>query len=195
MSARTWLVLALALALTLTPLARAQSPAELEAKQHFAAAQKLFESAHWAEALVQYQRSYELSKYPALLYKIALCQDQLGQYAEALDTYGKYLELDPQTDRRGGIEERVAKLQQLLAPPPPREEEPAPPVPVPMVVEKPAAPPPPPPPHTPAYKKWWVWTIVGVGVAGAALGVGLGIGLSSRFTPNLGILMNGLVRF
>ena len=33
------------------------------------------------------------------------------------------------------------------------------------------------PPPRPAYKKWWVWTLVGVVVAGAAVGVGLGLGL------------------
>jgi hypothetical protein len=30
----------------------------------------------------------------------------------------------------------------------------------------------------PVYKKWWLWTVVGVGVVGIGLGVGLGVGLS-----------------
>ena len=147
--------------------------------------------------MVEYQRSYELSKYPALLYKIALCHDQLGQYAEALDAYGKYLELDPQTDRRAGIEERVAKLKQLLAPPPPPPPREDKPMPAPIVAQELQAPAPPPQQQrAPIYKKWWVWTIVGVAVAGAALGVGLGVGLSSRaFSPNLGTFSNALVRF
>jgi hypothetical protein len=37
-----------------------------------------------------------------------------------------------------------------------------------------------PPRHTPVYKKWWLWTIVGVVAVGA--GVGLGVGLSSSST-------------
>ena len=37
-----------------------------------------------------------------------------------------------------------------------------------------------PPRHTPVYKKWWLWTIVGVVAVGA--GVGLGIGLSQSST-------------
>jgi tetratricopeptide (TPR) repeat protein len=32
---------------------------------------------------------------------------------------------------------------------------------------------------TPVYKKWWLWTAVGVVAVGVGLGVGLGLGLSS----------------
>ena len=38
-----------------------------------------------------------------------------------------------------------------------------------------------PPARTPVYKKWWLWTAVGVVVA-AGVGVGLGLGLSSHGT-------------
>jgi PEGA domain len=31
---------------------------------------------------------------------------------------------------------------------------------------------------TPVYKKWWLWTIVGVAVVGVAVGVGVGVGVS-----------------
>ncbi len=41
-----------------------------------------------------------------------------------------------------------------------------------------------PAPSTPVYKKWWLWTIVGVAVVGVGLGAGLGLGLSgSAKTP------------
>jgi tetratricopeptide (TPR) repeat protein len=35
------------------------------------------------------------------------------------------------------------------------------------------------PRKTPVYKKWWLWTTVGVVVVGVGLGVGLGLGLRS----------------
>ncbi len=40
---------------------------------------------------------------------------------------------------------------------------------------------------TPVYKKWWLWTVVGVAVAGAAVGIGLGVALSkpAKFEPTL----------
>jgi tetratricopeptide (TPR) repeat protein len=35
------------------------------------------------------------------------------------------------------------------------------------------------PAHTPVYKKWWLWTAVGVVAAGVAVGVGVGVGTRS----------------
>lgn len=38
---------------------------------------------------------------------------------------------------------------------------------------------------TPVYKKWWLWTIVGVVVVGAAVGVGVAVAMSGHSTaPN-----------
>jgi tetratricopeptide (TPR) repeat protein len=44
------------------------------------------------------------------------------------------------------------------------------------------------PPKKPVYKKWWLWTAVGLGVAavGVGLGVGLGLGLSHAPTSHFG---------
>jgi tetratricopeptide (TPR) repeat protein len=40
------------------------------------------------------------------------------------------------------------------------------------------------PARTPTYKKWWVWTIVGVVVAGAAAGTAAGLVLSKPSAPD-----------
>jgi tetratricopeptide (TPR) repeat protein len=156
-------------------VARADSPNELEAKQHYAAAQKLFLEAHFKEALAEYQDAWALSGYPAILYKIALCQDQLGQYASAIDSYTRYLDADTDSNRRAAIEERVEKLRKILASPPAIErppeakrETPA------IVVEQP----PPPQKRRPVYKKWWLWTVVGVAAAG-----GIVAGVAAALTP------------
>lgn len=148
----------LALLLLAAP-AFAESPAEVEAKQHFMTGQKHFDAARWADALSEFSQSYQLSKYPALVYKMALCQDQLGKLAEAQALYEKYLAEDPQTPRRPGIKERIGKIKEQLAI--------RPAVVVVPVVE--------PPRRTPVYKKWWLWTIVGVVVAGGAVGVAVGV--------------------
>jgi len=155
--------------------ARAESPVEREAKQHFLAGQKHFDSARWGEALVEFDQSYRLSGYPALVYKIALCQDQLGQSADALASYEKYLRDDPKSERRAGIEDRIAKIRILLAPP----EKPAPPSSVTPPVEHAAtaAPAPEHRPATPVYKRWWLWTVVGA-VAAGGVAIGLGVGLT-----------------
>lgn len=46
------------------------------------------------------------------------------------------------------------------------------PAPAPVALRKPA---PPPKKPTPIWKRWWLWTAVGVGVAGLAVGIGLGV--------------------
>ncbi len=38
---------------------------------------------------------------------------------------------------------------------------------------------------TPVYKKWWLWTIVGVVAAGAAVGIAVGVTQSSTSEPTL----------
>ena len=166
--------LAIALALCLgVNTAHAESPAEQEARRRYAIAQKLLDEAHWAEALPEFERSYELSRYPALLYKIALCQDQLGQHAAALARYRQYLVEDPGSERRAGVEGRVAALAHEVEAAPALQAATAP-----SVVAAPA--------KKPLYKRWWLWTVVGVAAAGVAVGVGVGVALSQRFSPDLG---------
>jgi tetratricopeptide (TPR) repeat protein len=184
--------------------AHAESPLEVEARRHFTLAQKLFDSARYAEALVEYQKSYELSHYPAILYKVALCHDQLGQESDAVAAYQRYLALDPQSERRAGIEERVGKLSTLheAEPPAPKPVEPpapavATPTPQPQLAQ---------PVHaaearrTPIYKKWWLWTIVGAAAVGASVGIALAVTLKTSPTPDsfdktLGSFGPGLVSF
>lgn len=84
------------------------------------------------------------------------------------------------------------------APPPAVVEKPAPTVPQPAEAAKAAAEPPPGPAPgalatsgaasrgdrgTPVYKKWWLWTIVGVVVVGAAVGIGVGVAESGSASP------------
>ena len=88
-----------------------------QSREHFTRGQKLFEAADYEGALREFTQSYELTQYPAILYKIALCQDQLGHNAEAIEAYKGYLAADPKTPRRKGIEARLEKLQASATPP------------------------------------------------------------------------------
>jgi|SRR5581483_771977 len=170
-------------------LARADSPNEIEARRRYAEAQKLFDRARFGDALAEFEASYALSGYPAIVHKIAMCHDQLGHVDQAIESYQRYLALEPATERRAGIEERIATLERTRAAPPPTVEEPKP-KPVPPVIAAAVERPKP----RPVYKKWWLWTIVGVAAAGAALGIGLGVGLSggSSFNANLHPIGPGL---
>jgi tetratricopeptide (TPR) repeat protein len=210
-----WILLA-AMLLVGIP-ARAESPAEREAREHYTLGQKLFDQARYADALAEFQQSYALSKYPALIYKMALCQDQLGRSAEAVESYESYLKADPQTSRRAGVEERIVKLRETLHPSaawPPggaaKEPTSSQPLSSSSATSSPAAQQPqsssssssaevskPASKSTPAYKKWWLWTVVGVVAVGAAVGIGVGVTASqqSSFSPTLPPIGPAALRF
>ena len=166
----------------LSSTAWAESPVEKEARERYTAAQKLFDQARYEEAVAEFQKSYELSRYPAILHKIALSYDQLGNLDQAIDYYQRYLDADPKSERRSGIEARIAKLEELKEQkqPPPAPTPPAATV-VPTATAVTAAPA---PRRTPVYKKWWLWTIVGVAAAGLAVGLGVGLAPPSSPTPS-----------
>jgi tetratricopeptide (TPR) repeat protein len=160
----------------LSAIARAESPAEKEARERYSVAQKAFDEARYQDAAAEFERSYQLSHYPAILHKIALCYDQLAQSAKAIDYYQRYLDAeDRENPRRAGIEARIATLKEQIKPAPPAE---------PQSQPQPLAPPPPPPRKTPLYKKWWLWTVVGVAAAGLAVGLGVGLAPPSSPTPS-----------
>lgn len=90
---------------------------ELEAaKQAFAQGRALYDQGKFAEALPKLQESYRLSRSPLLLYSIGKTQDQLGQKADAVATYKKFLADAPATSQqRPEVTQRVEALEQELA--------------------------------------------------------------------------------
>lgn len=107
----------------------------------------------------------------------------MKQNEGAIRYYRLYLSRAPDASNRAEIEERIVKLQELVdreakkqPAPAPTVTSPTPPAlqttPTTTVMATPAAA----PAKTPVYKKWWLWTIVGVAAVGA--GIGLGVGLT-----------------
>ena len=136
------------------------------------------------------------------MFNIAQCERQLGHKREAVREYRAYLNNAPDTiTNREDIKQIIAQLDKELTDeqntakmPPTTVTPPSPAIataPTGTTTPSPTAgaadealtrSAPPPPEHKPAYKKWWVWTIVGgVVVAGAA--AGLAIGLSPKSAP------------
>jgi tetratricopeptide (TPR) repeat protein len=171
--------------LLLSVAARAESPLEQEARQHYNKGQKLFDASDYASAASEFRKAFELTHYPAILYRVALCEDQSGRFDEALRLYVEYLERDPQSDRRTTVEARIATLRQLAEQN--RAESPPTVVAASTPAPAPAAPPPKP---RPLYKRWWLWTAVVLAAGAIAVGVGVGVTQSrsltlSNFNPNL----------
>lgn len=60
------------------------------AKAEYEAAKLLYKDGDFANALVKYQRAYELAKDHRLLYNIAACQKNLRDYSRALETLAQF---------------------------------------------------------------------------------------------------------
>jgi len=166
------------------------------AKRYYLSGSKHFDLGEYAEALNDFKEGYRLKDDPVFLYNIAQCYRLLDQNTEALRAYKNYLRRAPNASNRVEVERKIAAIEEAQAaaqkasttppnqviPPGPPPPESAPPTGTPAV----ATPAPGAPSVTataptreqrqPVYKKWWLWTVVGVVVVGAAVGLGVGLG-------------------
>ncbi|MDB4971000.1 MAG: TonB-dependent receptor [Myxococcales bacterium] len=161
-----------------------------EARAHYENATSHFAVGEFAEAAVEYQAAFKLKADPALLYNAAQSYRLANNPERALILYRNYLQLYPTEGNAEDVRRQISKLKEAIAAsekakssPPTDATEPkqlplvAPPVlaatPISAaqggtsrvgstaVAEKKK-------PDVPVYKKWWLWTIVGIAVAGGA---------------------------
>lgn len=98
-------------------LARAQSLADLDQEaqrllsQHLASAQQAYDEGDFEKALRAYQEAYAIYQDVDILYQIALCQERLGQYNEAIEAYETYLARVPNDPERARIEGVIRSLE------------------------------------------------------------------------------------
>jgi tetratricopeptide (TPR) repeat protein len=162
-----------------------------DAKVHYDKGTTLYDLGQYKEAAREFEEAFKIVSDPALLFNIGQAYRLGNEPASALRAYRGFLRRFPNAKNRAVIENHIAALQKLVEeqkrvatspptetiPPGTQPRESVPPVPVaPQSAVVAAAPLP--PPATPVYKKWWLWTIVGVAAAG--VGVGLGVGLTAQ---------------
>lgn len=146
--------------------AGAASAAHEEAAAAFHAGEAAYAAGRFPEALTYFERAYELTEEPDVLYNIATLQDRLRRDADALASYRAYLDAVPDTDARANIEARVRVLEEAIA----SHEEPAPLVePAPEPEEPEVVTPPPAHPES-SDPGAGPWALVGVGAAAAVAG-------------------------
>jgi tetratricopeptide (TPR) repeat protein len=185
----------IAVVLLLTAPVSAQTAAEAEARRHFDDGSKAYALGEFSRAINEYRAAYNAKPDPAMLYNIAQAYRLAGEVPQALFFYRSYLRQNPKAPNHKDVGKRIRELEQRMPPP-----EPPPPAAQPPAAQPPAAPHPATPPaappqpaqvearaplpalslhvaaaKTPVYKKWWLWTVVGVAAAGVAVGVGLGV--------------------
>ena len=166
------ILFAVGLALTtVSSVAFAQdSHAEAEARSVFEAGQVAFNAGHYSDALVYFQRSYDLSHRPELLFNIGLCHDRLRDDTAAIEAYERYLAEVPSAANEGEVDGRLEALRRAQAR---RTLDPSHVAQVADTTSTPAETPTVPQASPAVYETWWFWTIVGVVVVGSAVGIGV----------------------
>ena len=160
-----------------------------EAKRAFVSGMKHFDLGEYGAALADFKDGYRAKEDPVFLYNIAQCYRMMNQKRDAIRYYRLYVSRAPDASNRSEIDERIAKLQteaeneekahvspQAGTSPSSTHEAAVPQPTTTLLATAPVV-----PAKTPVYKKWWLWTIVGVVAVGA--GIGLGIGLTRGSKP------------
>jgi iron complex outermembrane receptor protein len=178
------------------------------AQDKFESGQTHFTLQEYKQAITDFEDGYRIKPSSTFLFNIAQCHRLSGNVERAIYFYKAYLRADPEAGNRAEVEARIDALEKPLPPSgtsaprpattPPPVMTPATPQPAttPAPVTTQATSPPAPEPQvttsrerTPLYKKWWLWTTVGiVAAAGVAVGVGVGVKQSGFATsiPDVG---------
>lgn len=104
---------ALALACSLFAGVVSAQPTEAEQKEantHFQRAVQLYSEADYRAALVEFKRAYEIAPHPSVLYNIGEAYYQLQNYAEALNTFEKFI-ADGGTNHKAEVENTISILK------------------------------------------------------------------------------------
>jgi tetratricopeptide (TPR) repeat protein len=189
---RKWALGIVVILFTVTAFAAPDNTNTLQAREHYQSGLAHFNLQEYKEAIPEFEAAYRLVPDGVFLYNLAQAHRLADNPERALYFYRAYLRSEPGAANRQEVEGRIATLEKLISekrkvqtPPDqalaPNEQGTAAVAGAP--VEKAAS------AKTPVYKKWWLWTVVGVVAVGGA--VGLGVGLSQRgssFNPSLGTI-------
>ncbi len=103
------------LGLGLTRTASAQDAPVEEARGLFEAGRAAFDAGRYEEALGYFERSYELSEAPELLYNIGHTAERLRRDERAIEAFERFLEARPDAEGRAAIEVRIANMRAAVA--------------------------------------------------------------------------------
>ena len=150
-----------------------------DARTHFQKGRALYDVGRFDDAAREFEAAYQLKTDPVLLFNLAQAYRFAGKPQPALVAYRSYLRNLPDAPNRAQVEASIAELQRVVdeqqhaqKSPPAETLTPGQPIATPALTATAPA-----PAKPPLYKRWWLWTAVGV-VAATGLAVGLGVGLS-----------------
>ena len=103
------------LAQTKTPGGVVQTKEKAEAKAHYDQGTVHFNLDEWPQAIEDFKAAYRLFPDAIFLYNIAQCHRKMGDAAEALSFYKKYLRERPDAPNRAEVEKRIDELEATQA--------------------------------------------------------------------------------
>lgn len=89
--------------------------ARARAREAYGEGQKLFEAEKYEQAKASFEEAFEAIPNPVVLVSIAECQKRLGEAAEAVATFERYLEMKPDAKDRASVEEKIEEIKNLPA--------------------------------------------------------------------------------
>jgi tetratricopeptide (TPR) repeat protein len=113
---RVGLVL-LAVCLLAGPALAASDPRTEKAREHYLQGDAFYKLDRYANALGEYEQAYLAKPDPSFLYNIAQCHRLMGDKAEAVKFYRRYLKDAPAAPNREVAEKHIKDLEAALAAP------------------------------------------------------------------------------
>ena len=95
-------------------LGHAHADTKQDAKPHVVAADRQYQLGHFAEALVEYTKAYELFAAPPLLFNIAQCHRGLKNWERAIFFFDGYLAARPEAENRAVVQTLISEAQSEL---------------------------------------------------------------------------------
>lgn len=96
-----------------SPAARADARDEA-AEQHYDRGMKAYDLGRFDEAIAEFEKAYELSSDPVLLFNLAQSQRRAGSAERALFFYRRFVKLAPTSPVRDKAEVRIAELEREI---------------------------------------------------------------------------------
>lgn len=164
------------------------------AREHYSNGKRAYDVGHFAEAAHEYELAYQAKDDPAFLFNLGQASRLAGNYSKAVIAYRAYLRNVPDSPDRDQVELRIKEMEAVLraqaktAEGPPQgivgpltkasatttstggAATPTAAASVDIVANANVS-----RPSTPLYKRWWLWTAIGVVAAGAAAGIAVGV--------------------
>ena len=102
--------------LLLTAPAAAGKPTRADlAKKHFIQGEAYYQQGDFRKALTEYKKAHAHKAHPALIFNMAQCHRQLGEYTKALFFYRLFLSESPDADNKEEVLRRIREMEEKAA--------------------------------------------------------------------------------